>query len=96
MAGATRVSKYDIMTGGIVNGTTSSVVTPVTSMATFYVSGITTATVTIETAYGAGLFVSTGLTFTADGVGTVTGLFDQLRAKITAYTSGTINVSVIC
>lgn len=65
------------------------------SIATVQVQGITTATVAIEVTLDGTHWVASGLSFTADGVGTINGYFTSIRANISAYTSGTINVWII-
>ena len=71
--------------------------------ATIHVEGTFTATVLIEvsndggttwqTAVQAG--TTTAASFTAAGVAVILGPFEKLRARVSAYTSGSINVYAI-
>lgn len=75
------------------NGTTAI---PKGYPATILVSGITTATVLVESSPDGGTtWVSTGLTVTADGMLTILGPHKLIRARISAYTSGTIYVYLV-
>lgn len=65
------------------------------SLITVQVRGITTATVAIEVTVDGTNFVASGLSFTADGIGSVNGYFTAYRANVTAWTSGAITVTAI-
>lgn len=65
------------------------------SLITVQVRGITTATVAIEVTVDGTNFIASGLSFTADGIGSVNGYFTAYRANVTAFTSGSIVVTAI-
>ena len=61
----------------------------------YQVEGITTATVVIQVSNDGTNFIDSGLSFTADGVGAITGPFAYVRANVTVWTTGTINVTAV-
>lgn len=85
---------------GIVATATGIVVSPSNSYCTLQVTGITVATVLFEASLDGVTYYPVGTTtgntsgtsgLSADGILTVNGAYKYLRARCSAYTSGTIN-----
>lgn len=85
---------------GAVATATGIQVSPSNSYCTLQVTGITTATVLLEASMDGASYYAVGTTtagasgiagLTADGLLTLNGAYKYVRARISAYTSGTIN-----
>lgn len=83
-----------LLNGVEATGAGTAVQTTVDNMS-FHCEGITTATVVIEVSNDGTNYITSGVSFTADGVNTVTGPYKYVRANCTAYTTGTITVTAL-
>jgi len=72
-----------------------SAFSPTMEKQTFQVNGISTATVKVQVTNDLSNWEDSGLQFTADGIGSISGVFKSVRANVTSYSSGTITVTGI-
>jgi hypothetical protein len=70
-----------------------SAFSPTMEKQTFQVNGISTATVKIQVTNDLSNWEDSGLQFTADGIGSISGMFKAVRANVTAWSSGATTVT---
>lgn len=84
------LSKVTVCQDGATATGNGTVARPVGAKGTLMVSGITTATIKVEVSHDGTTYVQLGVDITADGATTIDTPVMYLRARISAYTSGTI------